>query len=142
MDPWQRIESLSQQLKYMSQNIEGYRQSLKVAKAEKEVAGRKQRPPPLLFLSSPPPFFFFLPLVGPREALAERLEQAHVALDAHLKLCRKYREKISELEGALASRPSHPAKRPLPVGVVQHPEAKTKKLASNELPRPSRAPEP
>ena len=53
MDPWQRIESLSQELKYMNENIKGYRQSLKVAKAEKEVCRVQTK--------APPPFLFPLP---------------------------------------------------------------------------------
>ena len=43
MDPWQRISNLTQQLKYMEENIAGYRASLREAKAENEVTGRKQR---------------------------------------------------------------------------------------------------
>ena len=43
MDPYQRISSLTQQLKYMEENIAGYRASLREAKAENEVTGSKQR---------------------------------------------------------------------------------------------------
>ena len=53
MDPWQRIASLTQQLAYMNENIVGYREALKVEKAEKEVDGYNPR---FSFLS---PFFFF-----------------------------------------------------------------------------------
>ena len=64
------------------------------------------------------------------------------------KRLRKLEEEVKEArKGKVtsATRSSQPAsasgtKRPLPVGRVPHPEAKTKKLASNELPRPSRAP--
>ena len=91
-----------------------------------------------------PTFFFFFffssrPLVGPCEVLNERLSQAHIALDAHTKLVQKYRERLATLEDTSASRSSHPAKRPLPVGVIRPLEEKTKKLAT-EPPRPSRAP--
>ena len=137
MDPWQRIESLSRELKYMDDNLKRYRQSLKVAKEEKEVCRVQTKASPLFFF-----VFFFGPLFDPREVLQERLSQAHIALDAHIKLGAKYRERLAAYEDPSASRPSHLMKRPLPVGIVQHPEAKTKKLASNELPRPSRAPEP
>ena len=43
MDPYQRIHSLTQQLRYMEENIAGYRASLRAAKAENEVTGSKQR---------------------------------------------------------------------------------------------------
>ena len=85
--------------------------------------------------------FFFLPLFDPHEVLQERLSQAHIALDAHIKLVAKYRARLAASEVTSASRPSHAEKRPLPVGIV-HPEEKTKKLARTERPKPSQAPEP
>ena len=105
----------------MEENIAGYRKSLREAKAENEVTGRKQRPE----------FFFFsflcLALV---RSCRSALDRRHIALDAHLKLGAKYRERLAAYEDPSASRPSHPVKRPLPVGIVQHPEEKTKKLAA------------
>ena len=52
MDPWERINFLSQELKCMNQNLEGYRRSLEVASSENQVSGHEQKP-------FPPPLFFF-----------------------------------------------------------------------------------
>ena len=67
----------------------------------------------------------------------EKLTRDKAALSTLVEVLKKRIRSLQVLEVTSASR----SKRPLPVGIVQPPEAKTKKLAADQLPpRPSCAP--
>ena len=86
----------------------------------------------------PPPFFFFLPLVGPLSQEAhENIKAQSIAMNGLRHAALSFKEKATS--ASRSSRPVSPKAKRLR---LPDPEAKTKQLANDEPPRPSRAPEP